>query len=125
MFDLAASNPHLDRKYFVLRKAITFDSRYRSPNFAIGMIILQQTFTGHRGPVYALESWDENLLSGSGDGTVVRWRKDRPGEGELMANVGQAVFSLNTIDNERLLLIGTEGGDVFVIDMKAGKEIQH
>ena len=89
------------------------------------MMILAHSLSGHRGPVYALETWDGYLLSGSGDGSVVRWSSDRIGEGELLANAGQAVFSLVTIGNEGLLLIGTEGGDVFVIDLKAGKEIQH
>ena len=50
------------------------------------------------------------FLSGSGDGLVVRWQLDRPDQGEVIVDVGQAVFALHLLPERGLLLIGTEGG---------------
>ena len=81
------------------------------------------TFTGHRGPVYALasEGDGDTFLSGSGDGLVVRWKLHDPEAGHVLVKVGQAVFSL--LRRGTLLLIGTEGGDLFVIDAVHGREL--
>jgi WD40 repeat protein len=80
-------------------------------------------FKGHRGPVYALIAGDapRTFLSGSGDGLVVRWDLDRPDEGRPIAKVEQAVFSL--LRTGPLLLIGTEGGDLHVVDHAQGREL--
>lgn len=83
-------------------------------------------FTGHRGPVYVLTdgALPGAILSGSGDGTVVRWRMDVPDQGELLANVTHAVFSLLTLTEESLLLIGTEGGALHVVDLHQQREVR-
>lgn len=80
-------------------------------------------FRGHRGPVYALIPGDTpgSFISGSGDGLVVRWDLDRPEEGMVIAKVEQAVFSL--LRTGPLLLIGTEGGDLHVVDPAQGREL--
>ena len=85
------------------------------------------TFSGHRAPVYALVQgeYPGRFLSGSGDGSVVLWQVDRPDEGELLVNVGQAVFSLLITENGRILLIGTEGGGLHVVDLATRRERQH
>ncbi len=85
--------------------------------------LLRATYSGHRGPVYALspDLHHDGFLSGSGDGLVVRWDHQAPEAGQVVVNVGQAVFSL--LRTGPLLLIGTEGGDLFVIDAEHGREL--
>ena len=83
-------------------------------------------FTGHKGPVYALAAGPRpgTFLSGSGDGHVVLWERDRPDHGELLVNVGQPVFSLHLDVAAERLYIGTDSGSLHVIDLKDSKEIQ-
>lgn len=82
-------------------------------------------FMGHRGPVYALLDHGAQgvFLSGSGDGTVVQWDLAMPDQGRLRIQVDQAVFALGHA-GPRLLLIGTESGDLHVADLQAGREVQ-
>jgi WD40 repeat protein len=79
--------------------------------------------TGHQGPVYALAAGRgaTDLLSGSGDGRVVRWDLGTPDRGEVLVNVGQAVFALCTL-GDHLLAVGTEGGGLHVVDLTQGRE---
>lgn len=86
----------------------------------------QATFTGHRGPVYTLVAGASpgTFLSGSGDGLVVRWQLDRPDQGEVIVDVGQAVFALHLLPERGLLLIGTEGGRLHVVDLPTRRERQ-
>lgn len=82
-------------------------------------------FTGHRGPVYALVHGPEagSFLSGSGDGLVVQWQVGKPDAGQVIVQVGQAVFSLYLLHAEGLLLIGTEGGGLHVVDLASRREL--
>ncbi|MBV6405109.1 MAG: hypothetical protein GFGODING_01875 [Flavobacteriales bacterium] len=79
---------------------------------------------GHRGPVYALGSWQGGVLSGSGDGTVALWDLDT-GAAVALARVDQAVFALAVTTPGDALLIGTEGGGLHVIDLVRRCETQH
>lgn len=81
-------------------------------------------FTGHQGPVYALAAGDDGgtFLSGSGDRRVVRWDLRHPDQGVLLADAGQAVFSL--FRSADLLLIGDEHGGLHLIDPRQGREVQ-
>jgi len=83
------------------------------------------SFSGHRGPIYALAQGlnGGSFLSGSGDGLVVEWHEDRPQLGALLVNVGQAVFALGVMRQAGLLFIGTEGGGLYVVDLVSRKEI--
>ncbi len=81
--------------------------------------------SGHKGPVYALCALSGNqFLSGSGDGLVVQWDVVNAGSGQVLVNVGQAIFSLYCDQASELLFIGTEGGKLHVIDLVTRKE-QH
>lgn len=82
------------------------------------------TFIGHRGPVYALIAGlvPDTFLSGSGDGLVVLWNVAEPDAGEVIVNVGQAAFSLCLLQESKLLLIGTEGGGLHVVDLERRQE---
>lgn len=88
-------------------------------------------FTGHTGAVYALARYGApgTFLSGSGDGTVVRWDRAQPDKGELLVRTDQAVFSLFHHTAERdpgsqRLFIGGEHGDLRVVDLDERKEMQ-
>ena len=87
---------------------------------------VKASFTGHRGPVYALiaGATPGTFLSGSGDGLVVRWRLDDPDQGEVVVDVGLAVFALHLLPERGLLLIGTEGGRLHVVDLHTRRERQ-
>jgi len=86
--------------------------------------VLNQLYSGHRGPVYALVDWKGDILSGSGDGLVARWRPGMASGGDALVNVGQAVFALGLIAPQELLLIGTEGGDLHLVDLSTRREVQ-
>lgn len=85
--------------------------------------IVVHRHSGHRGAVYALAVRQGRILSGSGDGMVAAWGKDAA-SGEAVAQVGQAVFALAVLDHLDILLIGTEVGDLHVVDLRDRREVQ-
>ncbi|MEO8589364.1 MAG: hypothetical protein ABI432_08360 [Flavobacteriales bacterium] len=87
---------------------------------------VRDQFTGHTGAVYALvhDRSPGIFLSGSGDGTVVRWDRAAPEKGELLARTDQAVFSLCRLLEPDRLVIGGENGDLRVIDLSQRRELQ-
>lgn len=82
-------------------------------------------FTGHKGSVYALcpAGDPRHFLSGSGDGTVVRWDLADPGIGVVLAKVGRAIFALHRGRNG-LLYLGDEDGGLHVVDPVQHLELQ-
>lgn len=86
---------------------------------------LQNTYTGHKGPIYSLAPGrNGKFFSGSGDGRVVEWNSSGPDEGELIVTVSKAVFSLILLADEKTLLIGNEIGGLHVIDLEKKQEVQ-
>ena len=85
----------------------------------------EAVFTGHKGPVYAMVAGTGSgtFLSGSGDGMVVQWDIARPDSGEVIVNVGQAIFSLCLMQEGQILYVGTEGGGLHVVDLAERKEL--
>ncbi len=64
------------------------------------------TFSGHRGPVYALETGDESLFYSAGsDGWVVQWNLAKPDLGKVIAQVEGSVYALK-LDSDGILWIG-------------------
>lgn len=84
------------------------------------------TFKGHKQPIYCIVhgQQDGQFLTGSGDGLVVKWSLDGSHEGQAIVKLDQAVFALHLINERGLLLIGTEGGAIHVIDLRNGEEIK-
>lgn len=84
------------------------------------------TFQGHKGAIYSLSQGLEQgtFLSAGGDGIVVRWRMDAPNDGAGLVNVGEPVFSIRSIKEHSLLLIGTGTGRLLVVDLKSRHEVQ-
>ncbi|MBL7938071.1 MAG: hypothetical protein JNL43_01820 [Flavobacteriales bacterium] len=83
-------------------------------------------FQGHKAAVYALCAGTQpgSFLSAGGDGVVVHWRVDQPDHGEALVNVGEAIFSLCSLEERGLLMIGTSSGRLLVIDLRTRKEVQ-
>ena len=64
------------------------------------------TFSGHRGPVYALENGvDSFFYSAGSDGWVVQWNLAKPDLGKVIAQVDGSVYALK-LDSEGILWIG-------------------
>lgn len=81
-------------------------------------------FTGHKGSVYTLCEAAEptHFLSGSGDGSVVRWNLEEPTTGITEARIGRAIFALHR--KGRQLFIGDEDGGLHVTDLATRQETQ-
>jgi WD40 repeat protein len=64
------------------------------------------TFSGHRGPVYALEKGLESLFYSAGsDGWVVQWNLAKPDLGKVIAQIDGSVYALK-LDSEGILWVG-------------------
>lgn len=64
------------------------------------------TFSGHRGPVYALENGVDSLFYSAGsDGWVVQWNLAKPDLGKVIAQINGSVYALK-LDASGILWIG-------------------
>ncbi len=64
------------------------------------------TFSGHRGPVYALENGVDSLFYSAGsDGWVVQWNLAKPDLGKVIAQINGSVYALKK-DDSGILWIG-------------------
>jgi WD40 repeat protein len=64
------------------------------------------TFSGHRGPVYALENGVDSLFYSAGsDGWVVQWNLAKPDFGKVIAQINGSVYAMK-LDASGILWIG-------------------
>ncbi len=64
------------------------------------------TFSGHRGPVYALEIGVDSLFYSAGsDGWVVQWNLAKPDLGKVIAQIEGSVYAMK-LDTSGILWIG-------------------
>jgi WD40 repeat protein len=64
------------------------------------------TFSGHRGPIYALEKGLDSLFYSAGsDGWIVQWNLAKPDLGKVIAQVEGSIYTLK-LDVEDILWIG-------------------
>lgn len=64
------------------------------------------TFSGHRGPVYALENGVDSLFYSAGsDGWVVQWNLAKPDLGKVIAQVEGSVYAMK-LDAAGILWVG-------------------
>jgi WD40 repeat protein len=84
----------------------------------------RHTFTGHRDSVYALQPGDRPYLffSGAGDGMVVQWDLQSPGDGALIAKLPNSVYSLLHLDKQ-LLIAAQNFSGIHLIDHERNKEL--
>lgn len=78
-------------------------------------LTLERKLIGHKGSIYSVtfDPVDQQLYTGGGEGWLVKW--DRHGEhGQLVADVGDQIFSLCLIDEQRLAA-GTMNGDLYFL----------
>ncbi len=83
------------------------------------------TFTGHRDCVYALQPGDQpNLFfSAAGDGMVVQWDLQNPGDGELIASLPNSIYSLLHLADKKLLVVGQNFSGIHLMDYQNKKEL--
>ncbi|GJM27864.1 MAG: hypothetical protein DHS20C17_04990 [Cyclobacteriaceae bacterium] len=82
------------------------------------------TFLGHKDAVYTLEPLDgqSKFFSGSGDGMVVKWDFNQPDQGQLVANLNNSVYALQSIPHHNLLVIGHNYEGIHIINLDQNKE---
>ncbi|HNS11009.1 MAG TPA: WD40 repeat domain-containing protein [Bacteroidia bacterium] len=90
------------------------------------VVELKHTFSGHDGPVYALEiGLEENrIYSGSGDRLVSEWSFDKNIEPKALINVGATVYSLCFVQAINSILIGQASGGLHVVDLEKRVEVR-
>ncbi len=86
--------------------------------------------TGHNAAIYALAQGENNqtLLSGAGDGWIVRWGLANPEMGRLIAKTEDRVFSLLYLHESQKIVAGNMNGGVHWIDIENPentKDISH
>src|SRR5258708_12714067 len=83
------------------------------------------TFSGHRDCVYTLQQGNEPHLffSGAGDGMAVLWNLKERGDGELIAQLPNSVYSLHHLSDKKLLVVGQNYSGIHLIDYQNKKEI--
>ena len=84
-------------------------------------------FTGHQGPIYALETSGEKnfFFSGSSDNYVTRWDASGNTQPEAVIRAQATVYSLCFVKEKNFLVIGESSGTFHVIDLNSKKEIHN
>jgi len=82
------------------------------------------TFTGHKDCVYALEKSASRhvFFSGAGDGMVVSWDLQAPGQGQLLAKVDASVYALHHDSSKNHLIIGQNYEGIHRVNLEDKKE---
>jgi WD40 repeat protein len=72
-------------------------------------------FTGHRGSVYSLFQGlrPDLFYSASGDGYVVEWDLQNPGDGKAVAKTGNVIYAATYLPAVNEIIAGTKGGALF------------
>jgi WD40 repeat protein len=88
---------------------------------------LIHTYSGHKDSIYKLIKLnDEEFLSLSGDGNIVKWDINRPEKaGIAMAKLPVVIYSAKYIVEKNQLWVGTRFGSVYVLDLNDNKVLKH
>jgi WD40 repeat protein len=75
--------------------------------------------TGHNASIFALASEPDAqyVLSGAGDGWVVRWNLEEPDLGRVIAKVETQIFSLLNLPELSKVVVGNMNGGVHWVDL--------
>lgn len=81
-------------------------------------------FSGHRDCVYTLQPAgnDQLFFSGAGDGMIVKWNRQQPDQGELIAKLPNSVYALHYHKPTNLLLAGHNYDGIHVLEWETKKE---
>lgn len=84
-------------------------------------------FARHAGPVYRLCKGrsETTFLSASGDRFVAEWLPDSGEPSPFSVKLEDPCFAVNCIIDEQLLLVGTQGGNLHVIDLAKKQELHN
>ena len=85
---------------------------------------------GHESAIFAIDKGmtDQQILTGGGDGLVVKWELEDAEIGKVIAKIETNIFSLLHLKEEQLLVIGNMNGGIHWVDLKnpdATKNILH
>ena len=77
------------------------------------------TFSGHRGPIYALEQGIESKLfySAGSDGWVVQWNLEKPDLGKVIAQIEGSVYVMRLEPESSILWIGQNHEGIHGVDV--------
>ncbi len=76
----------------------------------------RQTFSGHRNGLFDLVQVDaRSFISAGGDGQVVQWQLDEPGEGQVLARVDGTIYCIHYLDGR--LLVGENNRAIHLIEL--------
>lgn len=84
-------------------------------------------FERHEAPVYSLTQGrtERTVFSGGAEGIVAEWDLETLRPAAFRIQVGHSLFSLLTLSEKGLLLIGRASGALHVIDLEKREEIRH
>ncbi|MBS1490037.1 MAG: WD40 repeat domain-containing protein [Bacteroidetes bacterium] len=88
-------------------------------------VFKKNTFTGHRGSIYALQPADlpHLFFSAGGDGLVALWNLETGGDGQLVAQLPNSIYALHFLPNRNLLIAGQNYSGIHLIDYQNKKEL--
>ncbi len=83
------------------------------------------TFSGHRGSVYALQAGlsPEIFYSGASDGMVVEWNLQKPDLGKGIIQLPKGIFTLALDADQQHLWVSTHLDGLHVFDLRSKQEI--
>lgn len=75
--------------------------------------------TGHNGSIFSViaDHQEGHILSGAGDGWVVRWSLAEPDMGKLVAKVETQIFSMCLLRGQNRVVVGNMNGGVHWVDL--------
>lgn len=88
-------------------------------------VSLIETLKGHTGAIYSLAGTESGVYSTGGDGQVVWWSLDEPGDGRLVARMGKQIFSMALLPEHNTMLLGQMHGGIHVLDLVTRQEKHH
>ena len=87
-------------------------------------ILYNGVLEGHKDAVYALVSGNEPniLFSAGGDGMIIRWDIANKGQGEVVARLPSAIYSLIYFADTDTMIAGTRFGGLYNLDLNTHKQ---
>jgi hypothetical protein len=84
------------------------------------------TLTGHSGSIYSIikEASDTYFFTGSSDKFVALWNLETLSAEKFAAAMPSTIYSLCYVSEKKILLIGTTGGKIHILDIENKKELK-